>query len=162
MIELKNGKTLISGWSPTPARVVTEALKLADVQAEDVLYDLGCGDGRVVVSACRQFGAHATGFDVSPKRIRQTMRRIKSHSVEHLATARCQDLRRIPDFHNATVIYMYLPQKVLNSLGPRLLRDCAPGTRVLSVQTWMYHWPTDKELLVRVKNHRWHVGLWLV
>jgi cyclopropane fatty-acyl-phospholipid synthase-like methyltransferase len=162
MIRLTNGKALISGWSPTPARVITEALKLADVHSEDVVYDLGCGDGRVVVAASRQFGAHATGFDVSPKRIRQTMRRIKSNLVEHLATARCQDLRQIPDLHNATVIYTYLPQKVLNSLSRRLRRNCAPGTRVLSVQTWIYHWPTDKELALRVNDYEWHVGLWLV
>ena len=152
----------ISGWSPTPWKVVTEALKLADVGPDDLVYDLGCGDGRVVVSASAQFGARAIGFDIDRNRVREARSHIRSNQVAHLAEVRRQDMRNIPNIHEATVIFLYLPQPAVNALRPYLLRRCSKGTRVVSVQTWIYHWQTKKELVVRGKYWKWHIGLWLV
>ena len=152
----------ISGWLPTPWKIVTEALKLADVGPDDLVYDLGCGDGRVVVSASAQFGARAIGFDIDPYRVRETRFQIRSNQVAHLAEVRRQDMRDIPNIHEATVVFLYLPQAAVNALRPYLLRRCTPGTRVVSVQTWIYRWPTEKELVVRGKHWKWQIGLWLV
>ena len=156
-----NRKT-VSGWSPTPLPIVTAALKLADANEGDVLFDLGCGDGRVVVRAARMFGARAIGFDIDEKRIRQTRTRIMRRGVAHLASVRRHDLLSIPDLHRATVVFLYLPQRAVTRLKPILRKRCEPGTRVVSTGAWFYNWKTRKELMLRTKRWNWHIGLWIV
>jgi len=158
--QLKNKR--ISGWSPTPLPIVTAALQLADVDPSDVVFDLGCGDGRVVVRAARMFGARAVGFDIDPRRIRQTRARISRRQVGHLASVRRHDLLSIPDLRRATVVFLYLPQHAVNRVKPVLRNRCRPGTRIVSVGAWMYHWKTEKELMLRTKKWKWYIGMWLV
>src|SRR5437773_3899825 len=99
----------ISSWAPTPRRVVIEALRLAEVQSNDLVYDLGCGDGRVVVITARLFGARAIGFEIDPKRLTQTQARIARFGVGDLVQIRRQSMLAIPDLYRATVVYLYLP-----------------------------------------------------
>src|SRR5437879_1447305 len=96
----------VSGWAPTPWKIVTEALKLADVGPNDLVYDLGCGDGRVVVTASAQFGARAIGFDVDRHRVNETRRLIRANAVAHLASVRRQDMHRIWGVQRATVVFL--------------------------------------------------------
>ena len=154
----KNKK--ISGWSPTPLPIVTAALQLAGVDETDVVYDLGCGDGRVVVRAAKMFGACAVGFDIDPKRIRQTRARITGRGVGHLASVRRHDLLSIPNLRRATVVFLYLPQRAVNRLKPVLRNRCRSGTRIVSVGSWLYHWKTEKELMLRTKKWKWYIGVW--
>lgn len=150
----------VSVWAPTPLPIVSAAFKLANVNENDVVYDLGCGDGRVVVRAAKLFGARAVGFDIDPKRIRQTRARIFERRVGHLAEARRRDLLSISDLRSATVVYLNLPQGAMNRLKPRLKKRCQPGTRILSVGAWFNKWQTKKELMWRAKNWKWYIGLW--
>lgn len=152
----------ISNWTPTPLRVVTEALRLAEVSNDDLVYDLGCGDGRVVVRAAAQFGASAIGFEVDPKKVREARQRILRAGVGGCVRVRREDMLSIRDFLNATVIYLYLPQAAVNRLKPILISRCRPGTRIISVSTWLYHWKTEKELKLRVGRYTWYVGLWKI
>lgn len=152
----------ISGWLPSPLPIVTAALRLADVAEGDVVYDLGCGDGRVVVRAARMFGARSVGFDIDPKRIRESRARISRRGVQHLAAVRRHDLLSIPDLQRATVVFLYLPQAAVNRLKPILRNRCQPGTRIVSVGAWLYYWKTKKELMLRGKKWKWYIGVWQV
>jgi SAM-dependent methyltransferase len=150
----------LSWWSPTPRGIVIEALKLAEVGPRDVVFDLGCGDGRVVVDAARLFGARAIGCDIDPKRIREARARIRRAGVAPRARARRQSMLAIPDLYRASVLYLYLPQRTLNRLVPLLARRCRPGTRIVTVDTWNRKWPATKALTVGAWPYKWRIGLW--
>jgi SAM-dependent methyltransferase len=152
----------ISWWSPTPQTVVMEALRLADLVPQDVLFDLGCGDGRVIVNAARLFGSRAVGFDIDRARVREARKRIRKAGVGDLVQVRAESILAIPDLFKATVVYVYLTQGALNRVIPILRRRCRPGTRIVSVDTWNRRWRPEKELFVRRLRYRWRVGLWYV
>jgi SAM-dependent methyltransferase len=155
-------KRMLSGWAPTPLPLVTDALRLANVNADDIVFDLGCGDGRVLVRAARMFGAKAIGFDIHPRRIREARRRARNSGAGNLVRIRRQDMLSIPDLHRATVVFLYLPQRAVNRLKPVLRKRCRKGTRIISVSSWVYRWKTKKELIVRINGVKWYVGLWVV
>jgi ribosomal protein L11 methylase PrmA len=160
MIRRRLQKQSISGWSPTPLPVITAALELAGTNENDMIYDLGCGDGRVVVRAAGMFGARSVGFDIDPKRVRQTLRRIRTRGIQHLASVRRRDLLSVADLHRATVIYLYLPQQAIRRLKPILRNRCQPGARIVSAGAWFHHWKTSKELMLRRGKTQWYIGLW--
>jgi SAM-dependent methyltransferase len=149
-------------WSPTPRSVVIEALKLAEVGPEDIVFDLGCGDGRVIVDAARLFGARAVGFDIDPKRIREARGRIKRTRVGNRVQARRRSILAIPDLYKATVIYLYLTQRALSKVIPILAARCRPGTRIVTVDTWNRQWLAEKELSLAGWRYKWKLGLWYV
>lgn len=152
----------ISGWLPAPLKIISDALRLADVGTDDVVYDLGCGDGRVITRAAKLFGAEAVGVDIDPRRVRQSRWRIQKCCVSHLAEVRRQDLVEVPDLARATVVYLYLPQHAVNRLVSILWNRCRRGTRIVSVSSWLYGWRTEKELTVRLNGIKWYIGLWIV
>ena len=152
----------VTWWSPTPRKILIEALKLAEAGPRDVLFDLGCGDGRVVVDAARLFGARAVGFDIDPKHIREARNRIQRSGTAGLVRVRRQSMLAIPDLYRATLIYLYLTQKALNQVMPIIVRRCRPGTRILSIDTWNHAWPAEKELALRGWRYKWRVGLWYI
>ena len=152
----------VSWWSPTPRMVVIEALRLADLGPNDLLFDLGCGDGRVIVDAARLFGSRAIGFDVNAARVGQSRHKIRKARVGDLVQVRLQSIMAIPDLFEATVIYLYLTQRALNTVIPIVRRRCRPGTRIVTVDTWNRRWMPEKELFVRRLGYRWRVGVWYV
>jgi SAM-dependent methyltransferase len=156
----------LSEFSPTPPKVVVQALTLAEVGPEDVVYDLGCGNGGVIAKAAKFFGARAVGFDIDRARIRASRARIEWLGLSHLASVRRQDLLSVRTLHKATIIYTYLPQHALNRLKPVLLMRCRKGTRVISVShwgpTWLYGWKPTKELTIRLNGTKWFIGVWTV
>jgi len=115
---------------PTPHDIVMEMLKLAEVGKNDVVYDLGCGDGRIVVAAAKHFGARAVGVDKDPRRVAESLENVKKNGVEHLVTIVQDDLFNV-DLSPATVITMYLLPSVNNALRPKL-EKLKPGTRIVS------------------------------
>jgi SAM-dependent methyltransferase len=153
---------IISVWEPTPLYVVTEALRLAELTPADHLFDLGCGDGRVVVRAAKLFQARATGFDIDPTRIREARDRAQRLGVSHLVSIRRQDLLAIPDLHRATVVYLFLPPRAIIRLRPLLRRNCRAGTRVVSVWYWIPNWIPRKTLILRYNGGPWRIGLWII
>lgn len=115
---------------PTPHDIVMEMLKLAEVGPNDVVYDLGCGDGRIVVAAAKHFGAKAVGVDKNPQRVAESLENVKKNGVEDKVTIIQGDLFEI-DLSPATVITMYLLPSVNNALLPKL-EKLKPGTRIVS------------------------------
>jgi SAM-dependent methyltransferase len=115
---------------PTPQPVVDRMLELAGVKPGDVVYDLGCGDGRVVVTAARRHGVRGVGLDIDPVRVADARENVRRNGVERLVTIREQDLFQA-DLNEATVITLYLLPKLNVQLMPQLAR-LRPGTRIVS------------------------------
>jgi SAM-dependent methyltransferase len=129
---------------PSEQVTVDAILKLAEVQATDVVYDLGCGDGRVVVTAAKTYGARGVGVDINPERLAEARANAKTAGVDHLVQFEQRELLDC-DFRSATVVTMYLLPKMNMQLRPKLLADLAPGTRVVSHAFDMQDWKPERE-----------------
>jgi len=117
-------------YVPTPHDVVTKMLQLAAVTKKDVLYDLGCGDGRIVVMAAKKYGCRAMGFDIDPERVQESRENVKRNKVESLATIRRQDVFKL-DLTPASVVTLYLLPALNVRLIPQL-EKLKPGSRIVS------------------------------
>jgi SAM-dependent methyltransferase len=132
---------------PTTEQAVQAMLKLADVKKSDTVYDLGCGDGRIVIAAAKSFGAHAVGIDIDPVRISEANENAKKAGVTSIVKFIEQDLFQA-DFHEATVVTLFLLPQVNLQLRPKLLQELKPGTRIVSNTFDMGDWKPDKEFTV--------------
>jgi len=144
-------------YVPTPQDVVNEMLKLADVTASDRVYDLGCGDGRIVITAAQKFGARGTGVDINPDRIHEAEQNAKAAGVDAKVHFVESDLFKA-DIHDATVVTLYLLPSVNLRLKPKLLADLRPGTRIVSHSFDMGEWQPDK----RAEANGRSLFLWVV
>jgi predicted RNA methylase len=117
-------------YIPTPHDVVDRMLQLAGVGPNDVVYDLGCGDGRIVIAAAKRHGCRAVGCDIDPRRVEEARANVQKSKVENLVEIRCQDLFQI-DLSPASVITLYLTPGYNTRLIPQLAKT-KPGTRVVS------------------------------
>lgn len=115
---------------PTPQEAVEKMLELAQLKKGDVLYDLGCGDGRIVVTAAKKYGVKAVGFDVDPERIKESLANVKTNGVENLVTIKKQDIFTL-DLSEANVVTLYLLPSLNAKLIPQL-QKMKPGSRVVS------------------------------
>lgn len=115
---------------PTPHDIVEKMLDLAKIQRGDVVYDLGCGDGRIVVQAAKKRGCRGVGFEIVPELARQARENAKRNQVDHLVTIKEEDLFEA-DMSEATVLPIYLLPSMLKDLKPKLER-LKPGTRIVS------------------------------
>jgi ribosomal protein L11 methylase PrmA len=122
-------------------------LKLADVKKSDIVYDLGCGDGRIVIAAAKNYGAHGVGIDINPERIKEARENARKAGVENLVRFEENDLFQA-DIHPATVVTLFLLSSVNLKLRPKLLADLKPGTRVVSNTFEMGDWKPVKEATV--------------
>ena len=132
-------------YVPTTEEAVTAMLKLADVQKSDIVYDLGCGDGRIVIAAAKEYGAHGVGIDINPKRIQEAEQNAEKAGVEKLVRFEENDLFDA-DIHEASVVTLFLLSSVNLKLRPKLLKDLKPGTRIVSNTFDMGDWKPEKEL----------------
>jgi SAM-dependent methyltransferase len=142
---------------PTPQTVVDAMLKLAGVHKGDVLYDLGSGDGRIVVTAAKQYGIHAVGIDINPERIAEANANAKQAGVVNLVNFRNEDLFEA-DIHDASVVTLYLLTSLNLKLRPKLWHDLKPGTRIVSQTFDMGDWEPEKQQVVDGHN----IYLWRV
>ena len=115
----------------TPQPLVDAMLKLARVTKDDVVYDLGCGDGRIVITAARVYGAHGVGVDIDPDRIKESIANAKAAGVSDRVRFVVQDLFET-DLRPATVVALYLLPSLNERLRPRLMAQLRPGSRVVS------------------------------
>jgi SAM-dependent methyltransferase len=134
-------------YVPTTDEAVDAMLKLGQVKKTDILYDLGCGDGRIVIAAAKKFGAHGVGIDINPERIAEAKENARKAGVENLVRFEENDLF-LADFHEATVVTLFLLPNVNLKLRPKLLQDLKPGTRVVSNTFDMGDWKAEKEATV--------------
>ena len=129
---------------PTPHQIVDRMLDVAGVRTGDVVYDLGCGDGRMVIAAAKKFATRGVGVDLDPKRIREARANAKKQGVEHLVTFEVGDMFKT-DISEATVVMLYLLPELNRRLKPKLLSELRPGARVVSHDFDMgKEWPPDE------------------
>jgi len=150
-------------YVPTPYEVVEEMLKMADVKTTDVVFDLGCGDGRIVVMAAKKFGARrAYGVDIDPVRVKEARELAQKEGVEKKAIIYENDVFKT-DFSSATVVTMYLLPEYNAKLRPRLVRMLAVGTRIVSHDFDMPVWTPVETKTVTDKGGGTHtVYLWKI
>ena len=135
-------------YVPTPQPVVDKMLELARVGKNDMLFDLGCGDGRIVVTAAKSRGARGTGIDLDPARIAEATENAKRAGVADRAKFRVGDLFKT-DFSSATVVTLYLLPTINAKLRPQLWKQLRVGTRVVSHAFDMgSEWPAEKTVQV--------------
>lgn len=134
-------------YVPTTEEAVKAMLQLAGVKKGDIVYDLGCGDGRIVVAAAKEFGARGVGIDINPTRIAEAKENAKKAGVEKLVRFEENDLFEA-DIHEATVVTLFLLSSVNLKLRPKLMADLKPGTRVVSNTFDMGDWKPEKEMTV--------------
>jgi cyclopropane fatty-acyl-phospholipid synthase-like methyltransferase len=141
----------------TPPEVVTAMLRIAGVSGSDTVYDLGCGDGRIVIEAARAWGARGVGIDLNPARIDEARAGARSAAVSDLVRFEVNDLFEA-DIHNATVVALYLLPEVNVKLRPRLRDELRPGTRIVSHSFGIGDWKPDREEVIAGE----HIYLWTV
>lgn len=117
-------------YVPTPHDIVEEMLEMADIREDDIVYDLGCGDGRIVVQAAKKRGCKGVGFEIVPELVKQARENVRKNNVRHLVRIRNADLFKA-DISEATVLPIYLLPKMLKELKPKLAK-LEPGTRIIS------------------------------
>jgi len=148
-------------YVPTKHPVMDEMLRLANVSRKDILYDLGCGDGRIVIAATQNYGARGVGIDIDPDRIKESQENAAKAGVSGRVQFFQQDLFQA-DFHEATVVSLYLLTSVNLKLRPRLLKELRPGTRIVSHNFGMGSWKPDQSSAVEVDEINHDVFLWIV
>lgn len=135
-------------YVPTPPEVIAKMLNAADVNSRDTLYDLGCGDGRIVVTAARERKVRkAVGFDLDPQRIRESNENARTAGVGERVSFLQKNLFDV-DLSDATVVTMYLLPTVNLQLRPKLFRELKPGTRIVSHDFDMADWTPDSTVQV--------------
>lgn len=146
---------------PTPHRVVEEMLCVADINEDDLIYDLGCGDGRIIILAAQKVGSRGVGIDIDPQRIKESRQNASRAEVDNLVQFLEQDLFQT-DFSKATVVTLYLLPMLNLQLRPKLFTELRPGTRVISHDFGMNEWiPDQKTVVVIGERHHW-VYHWIV
>lgn len=155
------GKKIVP-YVPTPQRVVDRMLELAQVKKGDVVYDLGSGDGRIVVTAAKKYGIHAIGFEIDPERIKESRENIRKAGVGHLVEIRQQDIRTV-DLSRASVLTIYLLPQVNLMIRPNIWKQMKPGSRVVSHDFDMGDWkPLKVEHLKDSSGWEHTLYLWRV
>jgi SAM-dependent methyltransferase len=114
----------------TPQDVVERMLEMARIHKNDVVYDLGCGDGRIVITAAGRYGCRAVGYDLDPLRVREARENAARHRVSHLVTIEQKDILHV-DLQGASVVTLYLGTEINARLIPQL-EKLRPGTRIVS------------------------------
>lgn len=135
-------------YVPTPQEVVDGMLELADVKKGEVVYDLGCGDGRIVITAAKKFGATGIGVDLNPERIEEANANAVEAKVTDKVTFHEGDLFKF-DFSKADVLTLYLLPDVNLKLKPKILAEMKPGSRVVSHAFNMGDWEPDKSITIK-------------
>jgi protein-L-isoaspartate O-methyltransferase len=133
----------VAPFATTPHEVVSRMLEIAQIEKGDVLYDLGSGDGRIVMAAAKKYGIKTIGFEVDPVLVKDSRQIIKQAGLDALVEIREQDIRTV-DFSPANVVTMYLYPAANLRLRPVLMRQLQPGSRVVSHDFGMGSWKPDR------------------
>jgi uncharacterized protein (TIGR03000 family) len=161
----KHADDIFIRYVPTPYDVVEAMLKLGEVGPKDVVYDLGCGDGRIVVTAVSKFKAkRGVGVDLDPERIKESKANAKAAGVEDKVEFRMADVLKLKDIGDATVVMLYMGDELNLQLRPILQKSLKPGSRVVSHRFTMGDWKPLKTITVKdeggteYKLHLWKIG----
>jgi uncharacterized protein (TIGR03000 family) len=162
--DAKTPDDIVVRYVPTPMPVVEAMLRLASVGKDDVVYDLGCGDGRIVITAVKQFGAkRGVGIDIDPQRIRESRANARSQSVENKVEFRQGDVLKIQDLSDATAVLLYMGDELNLQLRPILQKVLKPGTRIVSHRFTMGDWkPIKTQTLTDREGEKYLIHLWKI
>src|SRR5258708_7428880 len=144
-------------YVPTPWVIVDEMLKLADIRADDVVYDLGSGDGRLVITAAKRFKARGVGVELQPELVELANAGAKKEGVADSVKFIQGDLFET-DIREATVVTLYLLPRFVTRLVPRFLTELRPGTRIVSHDYPLVPWPPDKDVSMEVPEKEFISG----
>ena len=148
-------------YVPTPQQLVDVMLQMADVKKGELLYDLGSGDGRLVISAAKDHGARAIGIDIDPERIAEAKNNAEEAKVEDKVEFRQADLFK-SNFKDADVITLYLLDELNRRLRPQIFAQVKPGTRIVSHAFSMGDWEADEDRTVKIKGSEYNAYFWVV
>jgi SAM-dependent methyltransferase len=148
-------------YEPTPMEVVHAMLRLANVSAGDVVYDLGCGDGRIVITAARQFGARGVCVDIDPRRIAESRENARQAGVMDQIRFLNEDLF-VTDLGDATVVTLFLSPEINLRVRPKLQRELKRGTRIVSHWHHMGDWTPQETVRVRNGGRESPIYLWTI
>ena len=148
-------------YEPTSPDVVQVMFRLANVKAGEVVYDLGCGDGRIVITAVREFGARGVCVDIDPQRIAQSRENARAAGVTENIRFLNQDLFET-DVSDASVVMLFLSPELNLKLRPKLLRELNPGARIVSHWHDMGDWKPQKAVRVRSGSRERSIYLWTI
>jgi uncharacterized protein (TIGR03000 family) len=146
-------------YEPTPQKVVDALLRLAKVTNKDEVWDLGCGDGRIPVTAAKEYGCKAYGFDIDPQRVKDSLANVRRHGVERLVTIKKRDIFTLDLSKGPTIVTLYLLPRLNAKLLPQL-RKLPPGARVISVVHRMADIKPDEHIVMRTPGSEFDVYLW--
>jgi SAM-dependent methyltransferase len=150
----------LAPYVPTPQEVVDRMLELAQVTKDDVVYDLGCGDGRIPITAAKKYGARGVGVDIDPQRIAESVANAKAAGVSHLVTFTLQDAMKT-DVSPATVVTLYLLSSSNLKIRPLLTRQLKPGARIVAHNYSMGDWqPAKVDTFTDTSSTRRTLYLW--
>ncbi|HVX16011.1 MAG TPA: TIGR03000 domain-containing protein [Pirellulales bacterium] len=146
-------------YEPTPQKVVDALLRLAEVGRDDVLWDLGCGDGRIPVTAAEAYGCRARGFDIDPARVEDSLANARTHRVERLVAIEQRDIFTLDMSEGPTIVTLYLLPRLNARLLPQL-RELPPDARVISVAHRMADIEPDRHIVVDTELGEFDIYLW--
>ncbi len=146
-------------YEPTPQKVVDALLRLARVTGKDVVWDLGCGDGRIPVTAASEYACKATGFDIDPERVKDSLANVRKRGLERLVTIEQRDIFTLDLSKGPTVVTLYLLPRLNARLLPQL-RKLPPGARVISVAHRMADVKPDEQIVVATELGEFDIYLW--
>jgi predicted O-methyltransferase YrrM len=148
-------------YLPTPQRLVDVMLLMAEVKKDDLLYDLGSGDGRLVITAAQAYGARGIGIEIDPALLAIARRNAARAKVEDKVEFRQQDLFQ-SDFKDASVITLYLLDELNRRLRPQIFAQVRPGTRIVSHAFHMGDWQPDAEKTLTIEGKKYDAYFWVV
>jgi predicted O-methyltransferase YrrM len=134
-------------YYPTPPETVAEMLRMAQIKKGDVLYDLGSGDGRIPIAAATQYGIRAVGIEIDPKLVTEAQENARQANVSQLVHFRNEDMFRV-NYSEATIVTLYLSEKLNVLLLPKLLSELRPGSHIISHDFRMGDWKPEQTVRV--------------
>jgi uncharacterized protein (TIGR03000 family) len=155
---------VLVGYGETPPKVVEAMCKLAKIGKDDVVYDLGCGDGRMVINAVKKYGAKkGVGIDIDPVRVKQAKEKVKAAGLSDKIEIRQGDVLELTDLSEASVVMLYIGEELNVRIRAMLQKTMKPGSRIVSHLYHMRDWKPAKEETITMENGAEHgIYLWQI
>jgi len=161
--DTKSPDDIVIRWVPTPDDIVQEMLKLGNVGKDDVVYDLGCGDGRMVIAAVKGGAKRGVGIDIDPAKVKESKENAKRAGVADKVEIREGDVLKVKDISDASVVLLYMSDDLNLALRPILQKQLKPGSRIVSHRFIMGDWKPFKEVTVKGQDgDEYELKLWIV
>jgi uncharacterized protein (TIGR03000 family) len=161
--DMKSPDDIVIRWVPTPNDVVQEMLKLGGMTKDDVVYDLGCGDGRMVIAAVKAGAKRGVGIDIDPAKVKDSKEAVARAGVGDKVEIREGDVLKVKDISDASLILLYMSDDLNLALRPILQKQLKPGSRIVSHRFIMGDWKPEKEVTIKGQDgDEYELKLWIV